>query len=881
MQLFIDNWSASLLAPATAEAVSLSVEPSLAARLVGLGEGDFYELTLVEHDAAGLEIDWEVVTVTGRAAGVLAVTRSGTARAWASGTLIEARLTASAMETLRDAAGGTTVGSSAPQALGSASAGTSPQASRQDHVHPAPTAGDIGAATAAQGDKADSAVQPAALTAALAEKVDKVAGKGLSSNDYTTAEKNKLAGLEGSHFKGLHASLAALQSAQPSAMAGDYADVDAGAGVDVVRYLWDVTDSEWVAQAASGGSMTAAQVKTAYESNPDTNAFTDAEQAKLGGIAPGATANANTDSLAEGATNKYFTEGRVRGTVLTGLSLLTGGVISAADSVLSSLGKLQKQISDAVTAISGKQDTLVSGTNIKTVNGSSLLGGGDLSVSGGATSSVYDTATISAGTLSLNLSAAQTFGVSLTENVTDLVLAGATSGQASRIDVLFAQTSAGGITVDTPSDVILPAGTSSLVSTTANNITLVSFLSVDGGAKWLAERRGVFTDPRAYLPAITTENESFFDDGTSTTGWSTDYGSPTISIVSGALRVVGANSSVKKTISAPASGDFINYIRIKGSKASGQYWSVCFNQGATPIMVLTFGYNWVTSAADTNIVSVYSNAGAEKKVLMSGVDYSAYVEFAIHYDTNRSVISIYAKDADDMWDYITHLAIFAGLRTVNTLLIECGTATSATVDMDYALIASPNIVSIGDSLCSGANHFDPNPAVYGGDDDNATTWQKHSMVYRNVKNNLIVNKGIGSQTSTAMLARIAEATAHSPQVVFLHASSNDQTGGVSQATRTSNMQSMVDACVAIGAEVVILNAAYPNSDHASGPAITAYNLEWWEDYLSTLTDVHMGIDIMQPVLSGGVMDPAVTESDGIHPTAAGYELIGEYIATFE
>lgn len=382
MQLFIDNWSATLLAPATDTAVSLSVEPAKAALLTGLGTGDFYRLTLVDVDPSGTEIDWDVVEVTAVAAGVLTVTRTGTARSWAEGALIEARLTAEGMGELRDTAGGAAVGSDMPQALGSASPGASAQASRQDHVHPAPSPGDIGAATAAQGAKADTAVQPAALTAALADKVDKVAGKGLSSNDYTTAEKNKLAGLESSHFKGLHASLAALQSAHPSAVAGDYADVDAGAGVDVVRYLWDVTDSEWVAQAASGGSMTAAQVKTAYESNPDTNAFTDAEQAKLGGIAAGATANADTDSLAEGATNKYFTEGRVRSTVMTGLSLLTGGVISAADSVLSALGKLQNQISDAVTAIGGKQDALVSGTTLKTVNGNSLLGSGDLAISG-------------------------------------------------------------------------------------------------------------------------------------------------------------------------------------------------------------------------------------------------------------------------------------------------------------------------------------------------------------------------------------------------------------------------------------------------------------------------------------------------------------------
>ena len=48
-----------------------------------------------------------------------------------------------------------------------------------------------GKATAAQGAKADTAVQPAAL----GDKVDKVAGKGLSTEDYSSAEKTKLSGI--------------------------------------------------------------------------------------------------------------------------------------------------------------------------------------------------------------------------------------------------------------------------------------------------------------------------------------------------------------------------------------------------------------------------------------------------------------------------------------------------------------------------------------------------------------------------------------------------------------------------------------------------------------------------------------------------------------
>lgn len=84
----------------------------------------------------------------------------------------------------------------------------------------------------------------------------------------------------------------------------------------------------------------------------------------------------STDAVPEGTTNLYFTAQRVRDAVLTGLSLASSAVVSATDSVLSAIGKLQAQIT-------GKQDELVSGTNIKTINGSSVLGSGNLAVTSG------------------------------------------------------------------------------------------------------------------------------------------------------------------------------------------------------------------------------------------------------------------------------------------------------------------------------------------------------------------------------------------------------------------------------------------------------------------------------------------------------------------
>lgn len=167
---------------------------------------------------------------------------------------------------------------------------------------------------------------------ALGTKVDKVAGKSLSTNDFTDELKLKLAGLESSHFKGLFASLAALQAAIPVAVAGDYADVDLGAGQEVSRYLWDVTDSSWVQQAAPAPQLTAAQVKTLYESNPDTNAFTDSQELKLQGIEAGAQKNVPTNLDKDTtATQITVTSSTGQSVILPAATQASAGLLSAAD----------------------------------------------------------------------------------------------------------------------------------------------------------------------------------------------------------------------------------------------------------------------------------------------------------------------------------------------------------------------------------------------------------------------------------------------------------------------------------------------------------------------------------------------------------------------
>lgn len=76
-------------------------------------------------------------------------------------------------------------------------------------------------------------------------------------------------------------------------------------------------------------------------------------------------------------TNLYFTTARVLATVLTGFTSGAGTVL-ATDTVLQAMQKIDGNVS-------GKQSTLVSGTNIKTINGVSILGSGDLTIASGIT----------------------------------------------------------------------------------------------------------------------------------------------------------------------------------------------------------------------------------------------------------------------------------------------------------------------------------------------------------------------------------------------------------------------------------------------------------------------------------------------------------------
>ena len=164
---------------------------------------------------------------------------------------------------------------------------------------------DVGLSNVDNTSDANKPISSATATA-LGDKVDKVAGKGLSTEDYTSTEKTKLSGIA------------------------------TGAEVNVQA---DWNEASDLSDAYIKNKPTIPSIANLFNKTVD-----------------------DTDDITVGTNNKFMTT-----TEQTKLSNIT--VTQAVD--------LDTMESD----ISGKQATLVSGTNIKTVNGNSLLGSGNISIS--------------------------------------------------------------------------------------------------------------------------------------------------------------------------------------------------------------------------------------------------------------------------------------------------------------------------------------------------------------------------------------------------------------------------------------------------------------------------------------------------------------------
>lgn len=198
-----------------------------------------------------------------------------------------------------------------------------------------------------------------ALIAGLATKVDKVEGKGLSTEDYTTAEKTKLAGIaEGANAYSLPTASASVLGgvkiganiavSNDGTISGDYSaattsaaglmsaadktkleGIEAGATATTVDSALSSTSENPVQNKVINTAL-AGKVDTVSGKGLSTNDYTDAEKTKLAGIAEGATAVTVDSALS--ATSENPVQNKVVKSALDGkVDAVSGKGLSTED----------------------------------------------------------------------------------------------------------------------------------------------------------------------------------------------------------------------------------------------------------------------------------------------------------------------------------------------------------------------------------------------------------------------------------------------------------------------------------------------------------------------------------------------------------------------
>lgn len=213
----------------------------------------------------------------------------------------------------------------------------------------------------------------------------------------------------------------------------------------------------------------------------------------------------------------------------------------------------QSDVTGLSTSLSGKQDTLVSGTNIKTINGNSLLGSGDLTVGGGGGSGTVTSVSVAtangfAGTVA---TATTTPVITLTTSVTGLLKGNGTAMSAAAAGTDYV---APGGALGTPSS-------GNLSSCTADGTDAVGFRNIPQNSQSTAYTC-VLSDSGKHIlhPSADTTARTFTIPANSSVAYpigtaltfvnQNGAGSVTIAITTDTMRLVGAGTTGSRTLAA-------------------------------------------------------------------------------------------------------------------------------------------------------------------------------------------------------------------------------------------------------------------------------------------------------------------------------------------
>ena len=131
----------------------------------------------------------------------------------------------------------------------------------------------------------------------------------------------------------------------------------------------------------------------------------------------------------------------------------------------------------------------------------------------------------------------------------------------------------------------------------------------------------------------------------------------------------------------------------------------------------------------------------------------------------------------------------------------------------------------------------------------------------------VVNAGVSGDTTAGGLRRVDWALRAHPDVVIVALGANDGLRGQSPQAIRANLEEIVERLQASGARVLLVGMRLPPN----------YGAEYTKEFEAVFPAVarRAKIALMPFLLDGVAADPRLNQADGIHPTAAGQQMIAD------
>jgi len=194
---------------------------------------------------------------------------------------------------------------------------------------------------------------------------------------------------------------------------------------------------------------------------------------------------------------------------------------------------------------------------------------------------------------------------------------------------------------------------------------------------------------------------------------------------------------------------------------------------------------------------------------------------------------------------------------VRRLLAAALVLTAFGVAPPTSAVAAGVIAVLGDSLTAGL----------GVASDEAFPARLQIRLRREGYDYRVVNAGVSGDTTAGGLRRVDWVLRAKPDVVVVALGANDGLRGQPPAEMRDNLEAIIARLQASGAQVLLAGMRMPPN----------YGAEYTRDFAAVFPEVarRTGVALMPFLLDGVAADPRLLQPDGLHPSAAGHQIIAD------